>query len=752
MNGGWPVFRVVGHVGSLEGLSKSLCCLVNFREGSSENLRRVTKNWGCAVSVLLGVGPGRAVSPVKRAFAHVSELFVELSSHCGLAFLRVARCRLTEGFMKLSRSRILTFLVLVPTAALAQNTSFSYQGQLKDGGAPASGSYDIVARLYDAALGGQQVGVAVTNLAVEVSGGVFGTLFDFGAGAFDGQSRFLDLSVRPTGTSAFVLLNPRQPITPVPYALHAFGSQGLQGPQGSQGPQGPQGPKGETGIAGLAGPAGPKGEPGSPGVSGPKGDKGEKGDTGPVGPQGIPGSADGWSRRGNAGTDPRVDFLGTTDAVPLVLRANQQRVLQLEANAAGHRFVVGASNSIDSAATNSSVLGGSGNSIGRESSGTTIVGGLGNSIQGFQQSSLIAGGRRNQIQIDNQEASILGGRDNRIGTNSLLAVVGGGAQNVIGNNTDGALIGGGFRNQIAGSADSGQRQIGSVILGGSDNEIGEGQDSSFGVILGGDNNRIGRNSPSAVVAGGTNNIVADNAGFSFAAGRRSRANHPGSFVWADSQNSNFASADVDTFNIRAQGGAHLSSQTSMFFGNNTRQMLNLWGDRYAIGVQSFTLYFRTDENFSWYKGGTHSNSDGAAGADGTQLMRLNSSGLRVNGTFVSSSDRNKKENFKSVDSREILNRVVALPITEWNYKADPNSRHVGPMAQDFRASFGLGDDEKYIATVDADGVSLAAIQGLNRKLEDTVRTQEARLQRLESELAELRRLIRGAGISTAANP
>lgn len=190
----------------------------------------------------------------------------------------------------------------------------------------------------------------------------------------------------------------------------------------------------------------------------------------------------------------------------------------------------------------------------------------------------------------------------------------------------------------------------------------------------------------------------------------------------------------------------------MFFGNTTRQMLNLWGDGYGIGVQAATLYFRSDENFSWYMGGVHSNSNGSPGTDGTQLMRLNSSGLRVNGTFVSSSDRNKKENFKSVDSREILNRVVALPITEWNYKADPNSRHVGPMAQDFRSSFGLGDDEKYIATVDADGVSLAAIQGLNRKLEETVRTQEARLQRLESELAELRRLIRGAGISTAANP
>ncbi|MBN9693806.1 MAG: tail fiber domain-containing protein [Verrucomicrobia bacterium] len=301
---------------------------------------------------------------------------------------------------------------------------------------------------------------------------------------------------------------------------------------------------------------------------------------------------------------------------------------------------------------------------------------------------------------------------------------------------------GGFRNDILGSSDPFSRQIAPIIIGGSDNEIGRGRGSSWAIILGGDNNRIGTNAPNAFIAGGTNNLVADNAGFSFAGGRRSRVNHVGAFVWADSQNASFASAADDSFNIRSQGGLHLSGQTSLFCGNTTRQMLNLWSDEYGIGVQDFTCYFRTDANFSWFAGGTHSNTSGDPGTGGTQLMRLNSSGLRVNGTFVSASDRNKKENFSPIDPQEILDKVTALPLTSWNYKADPGNRHVGPMAQDFHAAFNLGDDDKYIATVDADGVALAAIQGLNQKLEETVRKQADRLERLEAELAELKSLIR----------
>jgi hypothetical protein len=158
-------------------------------------------------------------------------------------------------------------------------------------------------------------------------------------------------------------------------------------------------------------------------------------------------------------------------------------------------------------------------------------------------------------------------------------------------------------------------------------------------------------------------------------------------------------------------------------------------------VQSGTLYFRCNTSYSWFRGGIHSDSANTPGTGGVEMMRLNSSGLRVNGTFVSASDRNLKENFRSVDTRSVLDKVATLPISEWNYRDDPGSRHLGPVAQDFHAAFGIGPDDRHIATVDADGVALAAIQGLNQKLEETVRLQGDRIERLEAELSELRRLL-----------
>lgn len=109
------------------------------------------------------------------------------------------------------------------------------------------------------------------------------------------------------------------------------------------------------------------------------------------------------------------------------------------------------------------------------------------------------------------------------------------------------------------------------------------------------------------------------------------------------------------------------------------------------------------------------------------------SAISVNTT----SDRNAKERFSPIDAEAVLERVVSLPITQWNFKNTPGERHLGPMAQDFRAAFGLGTDERHIATVDADGVALAAIQGLNRKLEEQ-RQENGALRR---ELEALKQMI-----------
>jgi hypothetical protein len=82
-------------------------------------------------------------------------------------------------------------------------------------------------------------------------------------------------------------------------------------------------------------------------------------------------------------------------------------------------------------------------------------------------------------------------------------------------------------------------------------------------------------------------------------------------------------------------------------------------------------------------------------------------------SFTPTSDATLKENFASIDPTEILQAVAALPIETWNYIGDDTSvRHLGPVAQDFAAAFELGESDTGFTTIDADGVALAAIQGL----------------------------------------
>ena len=231
---------------------------------------------------------------------------------------------------------------------------------------------------------------------------------------------------------------------------------------------------------------------------------------------------------------------------------------------------------------------------------------------------------------------------------------------------------------------------------------------------------------------------------SVALGSYARAIHDGSFVWADRLGEDFDSTATNQFSLRASGGVRLSNETTLSFGNQTRQMINLYDSAYAIGVQTAAAYFRTDAEFFWYRGGSHSDAFGDAGEGGAQLMRLGNTGnLIIAGTVSSASDRNVKQGFADVDSREVLEKVVALPIQSWTYKTDAGIRHLGPVAQDFHAAFGLnGDDDKHIATVDADGVALAAIKGLNEKLEAEMQSKDARIAELEKRLATIEALLK----------
>lgn len=100
------------------------------------------------------------------------------------------------------------------------------------------------------------------------------------------------------------------------------------------------------------------------------------------------------------------------------------------------------------------------------------------------------------------------------------------------------------------------------------------------------------------------------------------------------------------------------------------------------------------------------------------------------GTLTQGSDRNSKHDVQAVNNLEILEKVIALPVTSWRYNASPEAQHIGPMAQDFYAVFGLGSTDQGIAMVDAHGISLAAIQGLYQLVQE----QQAKIEALEARL------------------
>jgi hypothetical protein len=293
-------------------------------------------------------------------------------------------------------------------------------------------------------------------------------------------------------------------------------------------------------------------------------------------------------------------------------------------------------------------------------------------------------------------ATIGGGVGNRILSGALYSVIGGGAWND--NSGENDTIGGGRQNVIESSATE------ATIAGGRENFIQSGVTCAS--IGGGGKNRISGtdsvigggfiNSASGLrstVPGGYLNVAG--ADYTFAAGNRAKATHQGAFVWADSTDVDFdpwvhcAGGYANSFNVRATGG----------------------------------IYFVT-------------------GIDGSGHATAGPYVSGGSGSWSWESDRKSKDNFAPVDGREILNRVVELPITSWNYKSQPPEiRHLGPMAQDFSAAFGLGETDTGISSVDANGVALAAIQGLNQKLEQVVAEREARIAQLEARLTALERIV-----------
>jgi hypothetical protein len=485
---------------------------------------------------------------------------------------------------------LLTAVLALATEARAQTTAFTYQGRLMVNGAPANGTNDLTFTLYNAASAGATLGVSNVVNDLAISNGLFTVTLDYGASAFDGSDRWLQIAVRPGASAgAYTNLTPRQPITATPYAIRALtaGSATTASSVAA----------GAVTSAGLA--------------------------AGSVNGTAI---ADGsitsadlsasllngtfWKLTGNDVAPGQ--FLGSTNNQPVEIRANNFRALRLEPRGSGFppNLVGGYHQNIVNGGGSTIAGGGTSGAINQTDGDYGFIGaGIGSRAVEY---AMVGSGAYNSAL---GSFSVVGSGTANTNRGKSSAIVAG-ATNAISALADHAFIGAGFDNHAFAPE--------STIGGGEHNTTGD----YAATVGGGSSNTSG--GKGATVPGGFLNSAGGL--LSFAAGNRAKANHNGSFVWADSQNADFASTTSNQFSIRAAGGVQLSPLTSLNFGQTTRQMLNLWSTNYGIGVQSLTTYFRTDSadgggGFAWYQGGMHSDANQDPGAGGRKLMSLTGDGL-----------------------------------------------------------------------------------------------------------------------------
>jgi hypothetical protein len=585
--------------------------------------------------------------------------------------------------------RLLTLLVLtlafsLPPSALLQadplGTAFTYQGQLTDGGAPANGDYDLKFALYDSAGGANVINAPLTNAAAPVSNGLFTVALDFGGSVFTGNARWLQIGVRTNGSSSdFVLLSPRQALTATPFARYAT-------------------------SAGNAASAGTATTADSATTVAPNGVNSASLQTGAVTSDKIAsGAVETADLANNAVTAAKIaassvdsarivdGAIGTADMADSAVTSGKI--------AAGSIISVKiATNSVDSARiadgaimdadVNASGISG-GKIIGGDLQAARLKVGTSHSLSGTWAT--IVGGSGNSVSRDyavvgggsqNTNAGfasgILAGNKNNIKTNANYSVIGGGIVNYVSGSY--ATVGGGFSCGAAdyGFVGGGEANSASqvhAVVSGGKNNMARG----VLAFVGGGEYNYATNSY-ATIPGGYNNQA--NGSYSFAAGCLARANHTGAFVWADSQNAFFNSTASNQVSFRCQGGVRFTS---------------------ASGAANQTV--------SWTPG---------------------------SGSWSFSSDRALKEGFVPVDSQTVLEKVSRLPVSEWNY-AGYSQRHIGPMAQDFHTAFPLSGSDTMLNDADLHGVALAAIQGLNQKVESenaALKQEVAALKRLVSQLSD----------------
>jgi hypothetical protein len=208
-------------------------------------------------------------------------------------------------------------------------------------------------------------------------------------------------------------------------------------------------------------------------------------------------------------------------------------------------------------------------------------------------------------------------------------------------------------------------------------------------------------------------------------------------------------ANTDGYYNTANGVLAMQSNTTGFYNvaNGANAMNGNTGGYNNTALGFFALGSNTtganNIALGLQAGGAHTTGSnnidignfGIAGESNVIRIGSSQTATYIAGALYNPSDRNLKQDFAGVDVVDVLNKLVALPVSRWTYKNDDqHTRHLGPVAQDFHAAFGLGADDKHIATIDEGGVALAAIKGLYLKLQ----ASEARSRAKEKELARLR--------------
>lgn len=115
--------------------------------------------------------------------------------------------------------------------------------------------------------------------------------------------------------------------------------------------------------------------------------------------------------------------------------------------------------------------------------------------------------------------------------------------------------------------------------------------------------------------------------------------------------------------------------------------------------------------------------------------------MEINGMLTEGSSRAIKHNFAALDPQTALRRVAELPVSLWSYKAEGETRHLGPMAEDFHEAFGLGPNNRHIAPGDQSGVALLALQGLNQVVEE----KDRQIADLAARVEALEKLLSSSG-------